>query len=193
VTRSGRDAIDVDALRTDRYLEALLAAGERHATDAPADSRLDPAIRAAAFRLQRELVRIHPSFRFEERVAAKLASIAHGMRMPAAAGAEGRLVPFGAHGDPADTSIDPAAHPAADLLAEHPESDGGHVRPLLIGGAMASAALSIAGAAFVAWWRLRPPPTPMGRAVRAARQLRVGRQSSISGTRRGSRQGMGLH
>ncbi len=38
-------------------------------------------------------------------------------------------------------------------------------RPLLIGGALTSAALSLAGAAYVAWRLNRPPASPMARAV----------------------------
>ena len=48
-------------------------------------------------------------------------------------------------------------------------------RPLLIGGALTSAALSIAGAAFVAWRLGRPgrASTPMARAARAIRDARL--------------------
>jgi hypothetical protein len=187
MTLPGREAIEVEALRTDHYLEALLAAGERRALDTPSDSRLDPAIRIAARRLQRELTRVHPSFRFEERLAARLASIADGMRLPVAAGHDGRVVAFSGTSEPAQ---DPDR---VDPLGPDPEGEPGLARPLLIGGAMASAALSIAGAAFVAWWRLRPPTTPMGRAVRAARQLRLGRTVSSPGARRASRARVGLH
>jgi len=47
------DGVEVEALVTDRYLEALLAAAERRAPDAPADPALDPALRRAALRLLR--------------------------------------------------------------------------------------------------------------------------------------------
>jgi hypothetical protein len=47
-------------------------------------------------------------------------------------------------------------------------------RPLLVGGALTSAALSLAGAAFVAWRLTRGAPTdPMARAVRSARAARA--------------------
>jgi hypothetical protein len=183
----GRETIEVDALRTDRYLDALLDAGERHATDAPSDARLDPAVRVAALRLHRELSRVHPSFRFEERLAARLASIADGVRLPVAAGHGGRLVAFAGAAAPSETDA------LGDPLGPAPEAESGLARPLIIGGAMASAALSIAGAAFVAWWRLRPPTTPMGRAVRIARQLRLGRTAPSAGLRRTSRARVGLH
>jgi len=180
----GRDSIEVDALRTDRYLEALLVAHDRHADDTPTDTGLDPAVRDAALRLGRGLVRVHPSFRFEERLATRLATLAAGMRLPAAAGAEGRIVALGRPVDPRD---DPGGDPLEDPLVGDPAEEAGLARPLIIGGAMASAALSIAGAAFVAWWRLRPPTTPMGRAVRAARQIRLGRLTPGGPVRRPSR------
>ena len=47
-------------------------------------------------------------------------------------------------------------------------------RPLLIGGALTSAALSIAGAAYVAWRLNRPPASAMVRAARAVARTRAG-------------------
>jgi hypothetical protein len=163
VTFPGRDALEVDALRTDRYLESLLIAHDRRASDAPADAGLDPAVRDAATRLGRDLVRLHPSFRFEERLAARLAEVAASMRLATAAGAEGAPlvpVPFGAQPDPVDPD-----DPYADVLRLS--------RPILIGGALTSAALSIVGAAWVAWRRSRATQSPMARAVRAAHQARL--------------------
>ena len=46
-------------------------------------------------------------------------------------------------------------------------SDRRSGRPLWIGGALTSAALSLAGAAYLAWRFRRPPSTAMARAVRA--------------------------
>ena len=90
------DAMEVEALQTDRYLEALLAAVERRAADVPADATVDPTLRRAARRLRDELVRTHPSFRFEERLARRLADAAVRMRLATAAGgeAEAALIPF---------------------------------------------------------------------------------------------------
>lgn len=166
MTFAERDALDVDALRTDRYLDALLAAGDRAASDAPSDATLDPAVRVAAARLRRDLGRVHPSFRFEERLAGRLAEMAAAMRVGAAAGAEGMVVPFG----PPPGLDEPVAD---DGDPEGPEGGPGLHRPFLIGGAMASAALSIAGAAYIAWRRSRAPLSPMAWAVRAARQRRL--------------------
>jgi hypothetical protein len=93
---AGLDAMEVDALQTDRYLDALLAAVERRAIDVPADAAVDPTLRRAARRLRDELVRTHPSFRFEERLAHRLADAAVRMRLATAAGgeAEAALIPF---------------------------------------------------------------------------------------------------
>ncbi len=167
MTAFDRDASDVDALRTDRYLEALLAAVDRRAPETPADAALDPEIREAATTLARELARVHPSFRFEERLAARLNELARSMRLAPAAGGETMPVPIaglaGRDGDPLDP-LDP----------ELDDGDLRDLRPYLIGGAITSAALSLAGAAWVAWRRARPPArTPMARAVRAARHARL--------------------
>lgn len=162
----GRDAQEVDALVTDRYLEALLAAHARGADVAPAADRPSPDIARAADRLARDLLRLHPSFRFEEALAARLADAAARMRLAAAAGAEGSVIAMPAHGGPvtpfpgADADADAASHPTFG-------------RPLLIGGALTSAALSIAGAAYVAWRLNRAPSDPMARAVRAIARSRL--------------------
>jgi hypothetical protein len=161
-------AVEVDALRTDRYLESLLSGADRPTGE------LDRGLATAAERLDRDLVRVHPSFRFEERLARRLADIAAAMRLPAAAGADGGPLvaspplPF-PHDGPDDPSSD----------AFDPERDGGPAavpRPVLIGGAVASAALSIAGAAIVAWRFGRAGAAdPMTRAVRAAHGTRARR------------------
>ena len=194
-----RDAAATDALLTDLYLDALLAGVVRDAVaagtpDDPA-GQLDPAARRAADRLRHDLVRVHPSFRFEERLATRLAEAAVAMRVPIAVGAEGRMVAF-RPGPPLD--LDPGLIPSeADLVpaeqatqppnADRIESDADPARrvptrPLLIGGALTSAALSIAGAAFVAWRLGRPgrASTPMARAARAVRDARLA--SSIGST-----------
>jgi len=156
------ESVEVEALVTDRYLDALLAAAERRTTDAtdePADPALDPALRSAAIRLRDELVRVHPSFRFEERLARRLAEAAAGMRLATAVGGEGTILPF------------PGAAP--DTAPPMPR------RPFLVGGAVTSAALGLAGAAFVAWRRTRGAPTdPMARAIRLARAARAARDGT---------------
>jgi len=230
------EALEVEALVTDRYLEALLLAADRRAEDAPSDPALDPALRGAARRLRDELVRVHPSFRFEERLARRLAEAAAGLRLAATAGDEATVIPFPAPflGDAG--LVEELANPelaallgaplAPDgaLLAPHgaalgPDLAAGRLaaaagpphaprrgvavrppepgrligdppgaidaaarsaarRPLLVGGAVTSAALSLAGAAFVAWRLTRGAPTdPMARAVRLARAARAGRDA----------------
>jgi hypothetical protein len=158
----GRDGFEVDALITDGYLEALLAAHARGADRAPSAS--DPAgpIRRASDRIARDLPRLHPSFLFEEALAARLAEVAARMRLPLAAGAGGLIVPL------------PAPEPSASFADDDAEDAhaGRGRRPLLIGGALTSAALSIAGAAYVAWRLNRPPSSPMVRAVREVARTR---------------------
>jgi hypothetical protein len=93
--------------------------------------------------------------------------------MPAAAGAEGVVIPFGqARRAPGDPVFDP-------LAVRDPEADPHEItRPLLIGGALTSAALSLAGAAIVAWRRTHPAgrsSSPMARAVRSVRTARTAR------------------
>jgi hypothetical protein len=164
-----RDGGEIEALVTDRYLESLLALG----LDEPAPNsiagnivdRLQPQVRLASTRLARDAPRYHPSFRFEERVALRLAEIAASMRVREAAGGEGTVVPIGR---PGEAALDPDDLLYGGPLDERPD----RVRPLLIGGALTSAALSLAGAAFAVWWRTRPA-TPMARAVRAVGRGRL--------------------
>jgi len=168
-----RDGAEVDALVTDRYLESLLAAHALGADLAPAPLELDPGVRAVAERLSRSLPRLHPSFRFEEALSARLTAAAIARRLPQAAGAEGVVVPMpndvlAGVGGPLD---DPAL--AAYLDGAGFDEDADHVRPLLIGGALTSAALSLAGAAFVAWRFRREASTPMARAIRAVARTRL--------------------
>jgi len=165
---AGRDSHEVDALVTDRYLDALLAAHARGADHAPTGALPGAPVRRAADRLPRDLPPLHPSFRFEEALAARIAEAAARMGLPVAAGAEGLVVPIvrgqGARDD-GSMAFD------ADLAA----ADGartGFARPLLIGGALTSAALSIAGAAYVAWRLNRPPTSAMVRAARAVARTR---------------------
>ena len=178
MTFPGRDTAEVDALVTDRYLDALLASGElaRPADGSGRTGRtvrgggpaLDAAVRLASARLTRDLPRFHPSFRFEERLAVRLAEAAAAMRLPAAAGAEGSVTVVPIH---------PAGLPDGfDPLADGPDAEAVDLsllasRPFLIRGAVAASAISLAGAAWVAWRRSRGG-SPMGRAARAAHALR---------------------
>jgi len=176
-----------------------VAADERRARELPVDVDLDPDILLAARELRGGLVRVHPSFRFEEalavRIAAWAARLKSGLqiqeqalatepgtittfRSPVAAGA---ISPAGA--------AEPAAAPASSLrdiwpvtaFRHLPEMTAGPRRPFIVGGVgvgVASAALSL-GAVYVAWRYSHPASGRMGRAVRAAHG-----RSSHSGRRR---------
>jgi hypothetical protein len=173
-----------DARRTERYLDGLMEAEERGATEAPMDLDLDPAVLLAARELRASLIRVHPSFRFEEGLAARLARAAGGDRgapndEPAPA-ATSSMAPFRAPGVAAvgDGAVsaglaamrESLASPAAPRrlsLAARPS------RPLVVGGVgVASAAISI-GAVYVAWRWSRASQSPMVRAVRAGRAGRA--------------------
>jgi hypothetical protein len=176
---SNRDAQEVEALIADRYLDALLDAGERHAHDVPADAGLDPGLRSVALALHKSLVRVHPSFRFEERLAARLQTAAAGAAgtTGASATSRGDLVPFRNAGAALEALEPRAGDPAAIVPPERPAP-----RPILVGGAITSAALSLAGVAWVAWRATRPAPHPMTRAARAAHR-RAGALSRPAGVR----------
>ncbi len=184
-----RDFDQVDALVADRYLDALLAAGDRRALDTPADPGLDMALRDTVQVMRRSLVRVHPSFRFEERLASRLAELAEArsrtsmadarrgtvIAFPGAAASPGRVL----DADPLlaailDGDVDPTDETALDRAGLL----GQGRRPLLVGGAITSAALSIVGVAIVAWRASRPvtragAATAMTRAARAAHARRA--------------------
>ena len=153
---AGRDSHDIDALVTDRYLETLLAAHARGADAGPAPAEADPILRQTMTRLARDLPRFHPSFRFEEALADRLAAAAVRMRASTAEPPTLAILPDGAI----------RIVPPGDLRVAMG-------RPLWIGGALTSAALSLAGAAFLAWRFRRPPASPMARAVRAVARARL--------------------
>ena len=153
------DRAEADALLTDLYLDALLAARER-ARDRRTARPPRSIPRCAPWRRAWPPISIgvHPSFRFEERLAVRLAEAAARLRLAMAAGAEASSAPSG--GDPARSPGDPAEEIGSWPVEADPTGEGdphGRGRPLLIGGALTSAALSIAGAAaYVAWRRARP-------------------------------------
>jgi hypothetical protein len=160
-----RDGGEIEALITDRYLDSLLAVQPRpQLADGPLGSNdsLGAAVRAVSRRLATDLPRFHPSFRFEERLALRLAEVAASMRLPVAAGGEGQAVTI--------RELQPIR---PDALRTAPGSDDAgdddrDARPLLIGGAVAASALSLAGA----WLAWRRRTSPMARAIRAAHSMR---------------------
>jgi uncharacterized protein (DUF2062 family) len=137
-----------EAFIVDRYLESLLARRPADPTD------LAPELHAAAAALAAGLPRYHPSFRFEEALAARLAGVAAG---DVVGDAVGELITF-------------PRPPIADSVADGRPAT---FRPAVIGGVLTSAAISLAGAAYVAWRRTRPPSDPMARAIRAAARRRT--------------------
>lgn len=161
-----RDGGEVEALITDRYLDSLLAiqpsAGRDRgplAAQLRGDDSVGAAVRAVSRRLATDLPRFHPSFRFEERLALRLAEVAASMRLPIAAGGEGQAVSIR------------ELHPGVPdpLRVAGDGDDERDARPLLIGGAVAASAISLAGA----WLAWRRRASPMARAIRAAHQLRL--------------------
>ena len=163
-----RDGTEVEALLTDLYLERVLA----RARDGPRPGRRRPrsgAPRTPSDRLRRDLTRVHPSFRFEERLALRLAEAA------AAAAAPGRGRRRGAASSPFRGAGGRASRTMASTRWPTTADDERRelAGPLLIGGALTSAAISIAGAAaYVAWRWARPGRggSPMVRAARAVRE-----------------------
>ena len=157
-----RDGGEIEALITDRYLDSLLAIQPVPMLVAGGplepDASLGAAVRAVSRRLATDLPRFHPSFRFEERLALRLAEVAASMRLPVAAGAEGAMVPM--------RELRPALR--EPLRGAPDDDDHPDARPLLIGGAVAASALSIAGA----WLAWRRRTSPMARAIRAAHSMR---------------------
>ena len=190
----------VDAMITDQYLDALLTSGDRRATDrdaGPAEADSDAAsaeaaepgadLRRAGEVVRAALVRVHPSFRFEEDLAARLAELAAvdpthavaagGARIPSRSGA---LIPF--PGTTVEATIDDPLL-AAVLEGRLDPTDADAVaraagarspaRPLLVGGAITSAAISLVGVAWVAWRASRPGGSTMSRAAREAHARRL--------------------
>jgi hypothetical protein len=160
-----RDGGEIEALITDRYLDSLLAMQPAPMLLAGGplepDDSLGAAVRAVSRRLATDLPRFHPSFRFEERLALRLAEVAASMRLPVAAGAEGAVVPF-REAQPRARALRPAGDD------DDRDDDDRDSRPLLIGGAVAASALSLAGA----WLAWRRRTSPMARAIRAAHSMR---------------------
>ena len=178
----GREGGEVEALITDRYLDALLAVSPRPERVDPSDdpdSAVGAAVRAVSRRLANDLPRFHPSFRFEERLALRLAQVAASMRLPLAAGGESQVVairripispdPLGVIGDRDGREGDRELRGPFDPFELARRAGGPENRPLLIGGAVAASAISLAGA----WFARRRRPSPMARAIRAAHQIRL--------------------
>jgi hypothetical protein len=174
------------AVRTERYLDDLLAADERRAV-APSDVDTHPEVRTAAAALSSGLVRVHPSFRFEEALAGRLSEAALRMRAGLPAGA----APGAVRPGPAAVSAFPGATVGAAVagratpaqsgrgavLRRLPELAARQSKPLVIGGVgVASAAISL-GAFYVAWRHTHAASGRMSRTARSShgRSARSGR------------------
>lgn len=160
-----------DPLEVDAFVEALIArdAGERgpEAPDLTPLPRLaERRVAAAAMELGSSLIRFHPSFRFEDRVAARLRAVAHGRSGVSASLSSARSplagVPMGGA-----RVIDFPRRPATGSGASQDDRTDRHGRGFLLRGAVASG-VSIAGAAVFAWRR--------GRGDRPARSLAARRR-----------------
>ena len=156
---------DEAALVADAYIEALLAAGAGATSrDADAGFPVDPDTARAVDALTDGLVRYHPSFRFEERLAARLREVARG-RVAAGTSWVPGDPPVVLRADP--TAIGPFAIPDfGRALPDIGHEVGRAVErvervpvPVLVGGAIASG-VSLAGAAIVAWRLSRRPLLP---------------------------------
>jgi hypothetical protein len=156
-----RDSHDIEALVTDRYIETLLAAHAHTSHPGPAPAESGPAFRLTIARLARDLPRFHPSFRFEEALADRLAKVAAGLPTSSPT--------TSAPTRPAGTLT---ILPTKAIVTPSVDLRPAMGRPLLIGGALTSAALSLAGA-YLAWRFKRPPSNPMARAVRAIARTRL--------------------
>ena len=145
---------------------------------------VDPDLIEAARILRGALVRVHPSFRFEERLGARLDAAARDLS-PARVGYGDALRDAGAAAFgrdpilfPGAAALDGIATADVPLLGDAalpvrrvalPGGFSGRVpRRAIIGGAIASG-VSLAGAAILATrWRRRPAGSPFARAARAA-------------------------
>jgi hypothetical protein len=145
---------------------------------------IDPDLIEAARILRGALVRVHPSFRFEERLAARIDAAARDLPRAGIAADGTRR-----GGRPAPYGRDPILFPGAAALEGMATADRVLARDgapsawrvsvpvsfprrvprgAIIGGAIASG-VSLAGAAILATrWRRRPTGSPFARAARAA-------------------------
>ena len=114
----------------------------------------------------------------------------------AAAGGTASILAFpGGAGAPLDADplldailrgeLDPADADAVDSATDATRGSAAR-RPLIVGGAITSAAISIVGVAYVAWRASRPTPVrsnrAMARAARAARARRAAGTAIVTGT-----------
>lgn len=182
------DGDSVDALVADQYLDSLLTSGDRRrAAHADADDdgveATPEQLRRASAVIRASLVRVHPSFRFEERLASRLAQFAAADASQAVAvggSRAGALIPFPGASAP-DSADDPLLQAVIDGQLDPSDADAvaradgtrSPAKPLIVGGAITSAAISLVGVALVAWRASRPNGSTMARAAREAHARRL--------------------
>jgi hypothetical protein len=189
-----------DARRTERFLDSLVSAEDRRAPAVPVDVEVDPDVRVAALELRDGLVRVHPSFRFEEALAARLATSAQRMSARQSSGPSvSSDEPETSSGFASVTAFPGSAEVAAiategqaaapqdgsrpgwsTALRRWPDVAARPRRPLIVGGVgvgVASAAISL-GAVYVAWRHSHQTSPRSGGATRASSR------SVSSGSRR---------
>jgi hypothetical protein len=150
--RVGGLGADEDALQTDVYIESLLSRQGLGPATLVGDASDEDDLRRAAQLLGRGLVRFHPSFRFEEALAARLRRAAElmGAGGQVAGDAPDRPGPF--RGRSAIVAGPPVVFETQPAVPGHLLDP--RARGLLVGGAIASG-VSLAGAVVLAWRRNR--------------------------------------
>ena len=164
------DPEEADVLAADRYLEAILAAGE---PAADADDRAarprprDPARRrrrATGARPRPPVVPVRGAARGPARVDGRRV----GRQRPASSSRSPPGVPPRRGADPLLPAILAGTlDPADDRVLDLDSRIAAARRPLLVGGAITSAALSLVGVAWVAWRATRQSPSTDVEAVQS--------------------------
>lgn len=145
--------VEEESVQVDAYLNTLLAGRHARPRSLSAPDQIDAELEATASLVQRALARFHPSFAFEERLAAQLQAIGAGSGSPA-------------------ESFSPPVVLAARLRSRDLAGAADERRTrtaLLRNGAIASgvsiAGMSIAGAALLVRRRSRPAASNPAEAV----------------------------
>jgi hypothetical protein len=133
------------SVQVDSYLDELLASRSRRV---PARDEAAAELAQAAAVVREALVRFHPSFRFEEELAARLRAVAGGAAQAARAAGAATVVCFPT---PVGMTLAPAGAAPAGEASSEPAADGGPQPStqergwMLVGGAIASGVSLAAG------------------------------------------------
>ena len=148
---------DEDGIQLDTYIDRLLAGPDAGPAAVEALPDVEDGMAQTATRLRAELVRFHPSFRFEERLSRRLFEVADAQWRGVAGARHQLLRPVALVAAPgaAGSGVSGAS---AIVGGGRAGQDDRH-RGLLVGGAIASGVIasgvSLAGAGIVAWRRTR--------------------------------------